>query len=101
MAKSRATVLLDFRGQDAPGMFPITLEVFALPRGEGAVPLYTVKVEGSGVMQVPIFRGRKVVTITTFGDGTITESTETGFRYLAGPFTSKEKRGGFSVVPLS
>jgi hypothetical protein len=95
-------VLLDFQGQTAPNLFPITLQVFAEPIAEGDVPLHTVTVEGSGVLEVPVamFKGRKVVTITTFADGTVTESTATGLRYLAGPFTSRQERGGFRVVPL-
>lgn len=93
------TVLLHFQGQ-ASHIFPITLQVFAQPRTEGDVPLYTATVEGTGVIEVPKLNVRKVVTITTFGDGTITESTDTSMRYLAGPFTSKEERGGFTVVPL-
>ena len=100
MPKKQAMVLLDFQGQAGPHMFPITMEVFALPRAEGDVPLHTVVVEGSGVMKVPNFKGRNVATVTKFGDGTIIEATATSFRFLAGPFSSKQERGGFSMVPL-
>src|SRR4029078_4813604 len=102
VSKRRDVVLLDFQGQTAPNLFPITLQVFAQPMAEGDKTLHTVTVEGSGVLEVPVaaFKGRKVVTITTFADGTVTEYTATGVPYLAGAFSSRQERGGFRVVPL-